>query len=104
MVGKLKKHIEDFLRDPPGRRFIELHHRWKEPAATPEAAWRKAAFIGAGFTLLLTGMLLSLPPGFPGFLLWFPGMVMLISRLKAAAILLDDAEILLRRLIARLRR
>lgn len=104
MTGKLRRHLKDFLQVRPGRRFIELHRRRRARAESGEGAGKRLLYIGAGLALLLAGLLLSLPPGFPGFLLWFPGLVMLVSRLKAMALLLDRVELALRRLIARLSR
>jgi hypothetical protein len=104
MSGTLRSHLRKFLQGRPGRRFIELHRSRKAHATTGEGAGKRLLYVGAGLALLLAGLLLSLPPGFPGFLLWFPGLVMLVSRLKAMALLLDRVELALRRLIARLSR
>jgi|SRR6056297_286318 len=101
MAETLGSQIKQFLRDPPGERFARLHQRWNTPASAGEVAWQKLLYIGIGLLLLCVGLLLSLPPGSPGFLLWFPGLVMIVSRLKFMAILLDRVELFFRRLVAR---
>jgi len=83
---------------------MRLHQRWQASGASGEVAWQKIVYIGIGLALLFVGFLLSLPPGSPGFLLWFPGLVMLVSRLKIMAILLDRTEMFFRRVIARFRK
>lgn len=103
MAGKFRSEINTFLQDPPGERFIRLHERWKVSPSAGEVAWKRAGYIGVALLLLLVGLLLSLPPGSPGFLLWFPGLIMLVSRLKFMAVLLDRSEVFFRRLIARFR-
>ncbi len=56
----------------------------------------------AGLLLLVLGLILSLPPLVPGFLLWIPGLALIASQSIFTASVLDSGECLLRRLYRRL--
>ena len=94
--------VEDFRAGEPGRRFLTLYeHRKLHRREHPVRAW---LYIGFGFILLVVGVVLSLPPGVPGFFLWIPGMLMIATRLHWAAIVMDRFELLARRIAGRFRR
>lgn len=47
----------------------------------------------AGAALLAAaGLMLSIPPGMPGFLLWVPALGLIASRTRSVAVLLDRIE------------
>jgi sulfite exporter TauE/SafE len=94
-LQKIKADMRLLKAGPPGKRFIEHHERQRQMG---RAGWRTAAHIVAGVVLLLVGLVLSLPPGVPGFLLWIPGLGLLVSRLRPFAIFLDRTEAFFRRL------
>jgi hypothetical protein len=101
---RLKRTFREVRNGKPGRRFIDHHDRTRRSESGNETAWRNVAHIAGGVVLLAAGLLLSLPPGVPGFLLWIPGLALLASRLRWLAMLLDYAEVLGRRVIGRFRR
>ncbi len=80
---------------PPGKRFIQ-YHQHQRAREKGGSRWHTAAHIAAGVMLLVAGLLLSLPPGVPGFLLWIPGLALLVSRLRPFAVFLDRTEAFVR--------
>ena len=50
-----------------------------------------------GLLLLVVGLLASIPPGVPGFLLWVPGLALIASCSRRVARALDRAELALLR-------
>lgn len=61
-----------------------------------------AALAGA-VLLVAAGLLLSIPPGMPGFLLWVPALAIMASRTRPVAVLLDRIEAWGRRMARRFR-
>lgn len=55
-------------------------------------SWTTWGYVAAGLALVIGGLVLSLPPGVPGFLLWIPGLALLAARFKGLAMLLDRLE------------
>lgn len=100
MFDRLKNWLNQLRHGRPGRRFIDhycLNHRHLEQ----EPLWKLWLWTGLGFTLLVAGLFLSLPPGLPGFLLWAPGLALLASQFKGMAMALDWLERRLRNLSGR---
>jgi hypothetical protein len=60
-------------------------------------------FVGVGLVLLISGLVLSLPPAVPGFLLWIPGLSLIAARSKRISILLDRLEVWARKMWRALR-
>lgn len=102
VFAKLRDDFLSIVKGKPGRRFIDHYERHRQSAKKNEAAWKTTAVVMAGLILLLAGLLLSLPPGIPGFLLWLPGLALLVARLRAFAVAMDRAELFLRRALSRL--
>lgn len=96
-VAQLKQDVQLLLQAEPGRRFTGHYRRYRAREGRGEAAWKSIAFIMLGLALLLIGFLLSIPPGVPGFLLWLPGLVLMVARLKWFALLLDRLELIVRK-------
>jgi hypothetical protein len=92
MLQKLKSEFRDIKHGTPGRRFTEHYNRSTRVDGASKSAWKKLAYVSLGLLLLVVGLLLSLPPGIPGFLLWIPGLTLLAARSKALAKLLDGVE------------
>ncbi len=101
MIGKLRKAYREITTHPAGERFCRYHHNRKRPAAR---IWHRVVRIGAGLLLLALGLLLSLPPLLPGFLLWLPGLALLASQSLVVARSLDRSECLVRKLYRRIAR
>ncbi|MEZ5278364.1 MAG: hypothetical protein R3F07_18425 [Opitutaceae bacterium] len=82
--------VEDFRAGKPGNRFLTVYeHRRLHRREHPVRAW---ITIGLGFVLFVVGVIIALPPGVPGFFLWIPGILMIATRLRWAAILMDRLE------------
>jgi Flp pilus assembly protein TadB len=90
-----QESLERLKRRKPGERFQKTYRDGK--GAGKEAPWKKALWIALGVGLILVGALLSLPPGLPGFLLWIPGLVILLTRIRGVPPLLDQGELKIRR-------
>jgi hypothetical protein len=102
MLSKLKR-ISDSLRSgKPGHRFVDYHDRRKK-AEGRSGTWKSAGYVILGLVLLAAGLVLSLPPGVPGFLLWIPGLGLLAVRFRILAVYLDKLERLGRALWRRVR-
>jgi hypothetical protein len=95
MISRLKKQVQRLGNSEPGRRFMDHFHRRNN---RHESRWKSWALITLGVIMVVTGFILSMPPGLPGFLLWLPGLAIIASRLKFAAVALDKAECSARRL------
>jgi sulfite exporter TauE/SafE len=92
MLQKLKSEFQEIKRGAPGRRFTDHYERSRRTEGTSGSVWKKWAYVVLGLVLLIVGLLLSLPPGIPGFLLWIPGLALLAARSKTLAELLDRIE------------
>lgn len=101
MFEKLKVHFSSLAKGKPGRRFTEHHERHRQTETRKKAAWKTAAYLLLGLTILLAGLLLSLPPGVPGFLLWVPALGLLAARFRVLAVFLDRTELFIRRVIGK---
>lgn len=80
----------------PGRRFILYHDRQRRQDG--KLFWHRVARLVLGFVLVVVGLLLSLPPGVPGFFLYIPGAVLIAGQLRIVALALDRMECAVRRL------
>ena len=86
----LNQMVEDFRAGKPGNRFLTVYeHRREHDSEHPIRSW---LYIGFGFFILVVGVIIALPPGVPGFFLWIPGIVMIATRLRWAAVLMDRFE------------
>jgi hypothetical protein len=99
MFKTLKRTFGGLAKGEPGRRFKDHHERHGESESPQGATWKTVAYVGAGGTLLVAGLLLSLPPGVPGFLLWVPGLGLLAARFRLLARWLDRSELIIRRVL-----
>jgi hypothetical protein len=103
MLQKLKSEFRAIKNGTPGQRFIEHYNRSRRDEGASKSALKKWAYVSLGLVLLVVGLLLSLPPGIPGFLLWIPGLALLAARSKSLAKLLDRIEAWSRKTWRRLR-
>jgi sulfite exporter TauE/SafE len=103
MLQKLKSELREIKRGTSGRRFTEHYIRSKRSEDANGSVWKKWGYVAAGLLLLIVGLLLSVPPGVPGFLLWIPGLALLAARSKTLAMLLDRLESWGKKLWRRLR-
>jgi hypothetical protein len=97
MLEQLRRTYREIAATPAGKRFRCFHQRRRERGGR----WQAVAMVGAGLVLVAVGLLLSLPPLMPGFLLWVPGLALIASQLRSVAHLLDRTECLLRGLYRR---
>jgi hypothetical protein len=98
----LHEMMDDFRAGVPGNRFITVYrHRRIHGREHPI---RSIVYIGFGFLFLIVGTIIALPPGVPGFFLWIPGLLMIATRLRWAAALMDRLEVWTRRMIDLFRR
>jgi UPF0716 family protein affecting phage T7 exclusion len=100
-LEKIKSDVARIARDEPGRRFTAHHQRHRQRESRRAAAWKTAGYVIAGVLLIAAGLILSIPPGVPGFLLWIPGIGLLAARFRALAAGLDRAELFLRRIVGK---
>lgn len=95
MISKLKKTIRQLRRSKPGRRFVDHYHQNKHKNTN---AWKRWLVIILGTVMTMAGLVLSLPPAMPGFLLWIPGLALVASQVKPVAVVLDKLECAVRNL------
>jgi hypothetical protein len=101
MFASLKREWKLLINAKPGRRFVEHHKRHHDSESGTGSTW-KSVVIGVGaFALLICGILLSLTPGIPGFVLWIPPLALLGTRSGKIAAFLDRTETAVRRMIHR---
>jgi anti-sigma factor RsiW len=101
---KLKSDFRAIRHGKPGRRFLDQYERSRRREGPRGSVWRTAGYVALGLLLVIGGLVLSLPPGVPGFLLWIPGLALLAARSRALAAWLDRCETLGRGLWRRFRR
>lgn len=102
MFNKLKSDFSLLVEGQPGSRFREHHRRHRQSEGRATSAWKTAGYLLLGATLVTAGLVLSIPPGLPGFLLWIPGLGLLVARLRVLATSLDRGELWLRKIAAAL--
>lgn len=95
-----RNRVRQILRDRPGERFQNEYRRRRNRR---EHWWVSVLVLAGAVLLALTGLLLSIPPGMPGFLLWIPALALMASRTRPVAVLLDRIEIWIWRIIRRWR-
>ena len=93
MLQKVKSEFREVKNGAPGRRFVDHYERTRRREGVRGSLWRSVGFVGAGLVLLICGLVLSLPPAVPGFLLWIPGLSLIAARSKRISILLDRLEV-----------
>lgn len=95
MISKLKRITQQLRRSKPGYRFVDHYHQNKHKNTS---AWKRWLVIMLGILMAMAGLVLSLPPGMPGFLLWIPGLALVASQVKPVAVALDKLECAVRNL------
>lgn len=103
MLEKLKGEFQSIKGGDPGSRFIDHYEQSKESEGANRTGWSKFGYVAIGLVLVIVGVLLSIPPGVPGFLLWIPGLALLAARSRILATVLDRAEAWGRRIWSRLK-
>ncbi|HEX5738383.1 MAG TPA: hypothetical protein VFY22_07735 [Hydrogenophaga sp.] len=103
VLQKLKSDFREIRKGKPGRRFLHHYRENRRREGPHDSAWRTAGYLAVGLALLIGGLVLSLPPGVPGFLLWIPGLALLAARSRMLAWWLDRSEAWVRALWQRWR-
>jgi hypothetical protein len=93
MLQKLKSVFREVKNGAPGRRFLDHYERSRRREGGRGRVSRSWGYVGVGVVLLICGLVLSLPPAVPGFLLWIPGISLIASRSRRISILLDRLEV-----------
>ena len=94
--------VEEFRAGEPGNRFLTVYQHRRSLGR--EHPIRSIIYIGFGFLFLIVGTISALPPGVPGFCRWIPGLLMIATRLRWAAAVMDRLEVWIRRVIDLFRR
>jgi len=92
LLQKLKQEFREVKHGKPGQRFVDHFKRIRLREDGVKTFWTTFGYVSVGVLLVVSGFLLSLPPGIPGFLLWIPGLALLSARSKPLARLLDRLE------------
>lgn len=100
MIAHARRMWRSIRAGAAGSRFRD-HHRREQKRHRGQWA---GPYIALGIFLVLAGLLLSIPPGIPGFIVTLIGAALIASRSARAAHHFDRTELYLRRLWARLRR
>jgi hypothetical protein len=93
MLQKLKSEFREVKNGAPGRRFVDHYERSRRREDGRGRVLRSWGYVGVGLVLLIGGLVLSLPPTVPGFLLWIPGISLIASRSRRISILVDRLEV-----------
>jgi hypothetical protein len=96
----LKAEFEQLKSSRPGHRFQDHHDRKRREEGSRSRArrrWTNVAYIAIGSALIIGGLVFSLTPGIPGFVLFIPGLALLVARSARLARVLDQFELRLRR-------
>lgn len=89
--------INELLHGQPGQRFQAYYRRRREHRSQLAIALR----IAAGMVLVVLGVLLSMPPLVPGFLVTLAGLGLVASQSRRVAAGMDRLECWVRRCCAR---
>jgi hypothetical protein len=98
MMEKLHGTYREIAESPAGKRFSRFHRRRNERGGR----WRSVAMVSVGLVMVVLGVVLSLPPLMPGFLLWIPGLALMASQIHGLARMLDRGECVMRGLYRRI--
>ena len=101
MLKLLKREWTQLVKSKPGYRFSERNER-HSLSTNPARPWKTVAIMVGALVLLVAGVLLSLAPGIPGFVLWIPALGILAARSKVLAAFFDRMELFLRRILRRI--
>lgn len=96
---RFKAYLRRLKGEPPGERFTAEFQR---NHALQETMMQRLLISGFAVLCVIVGLLLSIPPAVPGFLLWLPALGLLAARSETLARLLDAAELWAHRLWQRL--
>ena len=98
MLTFLKQRWRSLKSGKPGTRFKEQYHSSQKNKSNT----RRYFYLGLGILLMVAGVVLSVPPGVPGFLVVILGAAVVSVYSPKAAQLFDRMETFGRRIIARL--
>ncbi len=94
MLQLMKRRFRQMLKGEPGARFRNLYHLRHEK--TESSPWRNRLYAAAGISFILGGLILSILPGIPGFLVTFLGISMIVARSYLVATFFDAIEMSVR--------
>lgn len=97
--SRWRGRVRTLLADAPGERF---QNEYRKRRNRRERWWVSVAMLSGAALLAVVGLLLSIPPGMPGFLLWIPALGIIASRTRPVAKWMDRLEIWTRRMTERL--
>ncbi len=97
MLTKLKKFYKQIKNGKPGARFIEFY-KDRHPEIK-NSSFKKITYPLLGIGLIVAGILLSIPPGVPGFLVVILGLGIFSLESRNLARFLDWSELKARGLI-----
>ncbi len=101
MFDSLKAVYERLKEGKPGERFIRYYEKTKNK--DKDHPVKKWLLIAGSALLALIGIIISLPPGIPGFFLWIPALGLLASRVRPVAVVLDKIEVGVRDVLQKIR-
>lgn len=101
MIQLLHDTVHRVTRAKPGERFIRHYERQQRQEY--EHPVKSALYVLLGIVLILIGLALGFLPILPGVLFGIPGIVIIASRSRVVAVLLDRAELAIRRALRRFR-
>lgn len=101
MIQLLHDTVHRVTRAKPGERFIRHYER--QQRQEHEHPVKSALYVLLGIALILAGLAFGFLPILPGFLFGIPGVVIIASRSRIVAVLLDRAELAIRRAFRRFR-
>jgi hypothetical protein len=88
VIAKLRRIYRELVRAPAGSRF----HRYHKRRRGRSERWHTVVYGVTGLLLVVLGLVLSLPPLMPGFLLWLPGLALIAAQFRWVARALDRGE------------
>lgn len=91
--NRVKNPFDELKRSEPGRRFQEFHHRRCGQCTRAMSAARMVA----GVVLVFGGIVLSMPPLVPGFIVTVVGLTLIAAQSQRVARWMDGMECWLRR-------
>lgn len=102
MWRRVKYMVNELARERPGERFTRYYKRHRQDGKRSRTA--RTLYSVLGWTLTAVGLVFTLLPVLPGFVLIVPGLAIVAVQSNWAARALDRLEVAVRRVTARVRK
>jgi UPF0716 family protein affecting phage T7 exclusion len=94
MWSRIKSSFRELVHSRPGERFKKVNKHLR--SEVNQSSKKRSIYTAVGILLVVAGLLLSIPPGVPGFLVTGLGLGLIAARFSFLAKFFDKSEMKLR--------